>query len=438
MTARRPRSIVWPISLVAVFMAIAAIGVLATLAYRTTHDVAVATIQRSVAADLAGLVDIYASGGPAELSRRIGDRIAISQPPGRRVAYRLTVDNRTYGNLRPLPSLSAGSSLSDWATVGGVKIYAQAAKLAPSTDIIVAREFTAEQHALDRLLRVFLAAGALIVVIIGLGAFALARRLATRVERVNAAYRRGDAAAIDALTAAPERDELGELTRRSGIALGKLATAIHEQRHVSDQIAHEIRTPLTHLDGRLRQMRTVEAASRDRLIDAARDDIRGIASMLDSLLDIAANEAVVGSERGFAAVDLSALVQNLAELYRPSMEDVGLRFEVLIAPGVTIKGDPMELQRLISNLLDNAIRYVPSGQTVRLHVADQPLIVVEDSGDGIPDDLRARLFERFGKGPQGGHGLGLALARAIALRHGLTIVLDDAAGCRFIIARGDW
>lgn len=437
MTTRQPTSIVWRISIIAVLVAIAAIGVLATLAYRTTREVALATIQRAVATDLAGLVDIHASGGPEELARRLGDRLAISEPPGRRAAYRLTVDDRMYGNLPPLPKLSSGTSASDWIDVGGVRLYAQGAELAPKVDIVVAREFTSEQQALDNLLGVFLAAGALIVLVIGVSAFALARRLASRVERVNAAYRRGDAAAIDALVTAPERDELGELTRRSGIALGRLATAIDEQRHVSDQIAHEIRTPLTHLDGRLRQMRTAEAASRDRLVDAARDDIRGIASMLDSLLDIAANEAVVGSERGFATIDLSALVQNLAELYRPSMEDVGLRFEVLIAPGVTLRGDPMELQRLISNLLDNAIRYVPAGQTVRLHVAHQPLIVVEDTGGGIPGDLRARLFERFGKGPQGGHGLGLALARAIALRHGLSIVLEDGEGCRFVVARGD-
>lgn len=434
MTTRRPKSIVWRISIIAVVVAIAAIGVLATLAYRTTRNVAVATIQRAVATDLAGLADIHASGGRAELARRLGDRLAISEPPGRRAAYRLTIDSRAYGNL---PSLSSGGTSSGWINVGGVQLYAQAAQLAPKVDIVVAREFTSEQQALDNLLGVFLAAGALIVLVIGVSAFALARRLASRVERVNAAYRRGDEAAIDALVTAPERDELGELTRRSGIALERLATAINEQRHVSDQIAHEIRTPLTHLDGRLRQMRTAEAASRERLVDAARDDIRGIASMLDSLLDIAANEAVVGSERGFATIDLSALVQNLAELYRPSMEDVGLRFEVLIAPGVTLRGDPMELQRLISNLLDNAIRYVPAGQTVRLHVAHQPLIVVEDTGGGIPGDLRARLFERFGKGPQGGHGLGLALARAIALRHGLSIVLEDGDGCRFVVARGD-
>lgn len=437
MIARKPTSIVWRISIVAVVAAALAIAALAAVTYRTTRDVAVATVERAVATDLAGLADIFASGGPDELVRRLQDRLAISQPEGRRAAYRLKVGNRIYGRLPSMPSLSAGAAIPRRVSVGDVRFVAQAASLGPDVDIIVAREFTAEQDALDNLLKVFLAAGTLIVITIGLSAFALARRLAQRVERVNAAYRRGDAAAIDALKAAPQRDELGELTRRSGLALARLATAIDEQRHVSDQIAHEIRTPLTHLDGRLRQLRSTDAGARDRLIDAAREDIRGIATMLDSLLDIAQNEAVVGTERGFTRVDLSALVQNLAELYRPSMEDVGLRFEVSIAPGVTLRGDPMELQRLISNLLDNAIRYVAPGQTVRLLVAERPLIVVEDTGGGICDDLRPRLFERFGKGPQGGHGLGLALARAIAMRHGLTIALEDGEGCRFVVARGE-
>ena len=98
----------------------------------------------------------------------------------------------------------------------------------------------------------------------------------------------------------------------------------------------------------------------------------------------------------------------------------------------------MQGTRLLSNLLDNAIKYVPEGGRVRLILRPGPQVVVEDDGPGIPRDQRDRVFERFARatapGDRPGHGLGLALSRAIAERHGLVLRLGDTPrGAQFIL-----
>jgi signal transduction histidine kinase len=124
------------------------------------------------------------------------------------------------------------------------------------------------------------------------------------------------------------------------------------------------------------------------------------------------------------------LLGDLAALYEGSVEEAGLRLETAIEPGVTMLGERMQIVRLVSNLLDNAIKYVPAGGTVSLRLSQGPRIMVADDGPGIPFEDRGRIFERFarsaGQVSQPGHGLGLALARAIAQRHGLVLRLADS------------
>lgn len=96
----------------------------------------------------------------------------------------------------------------------------------------------------------------------------------------------------------------------------------------------------------------------------------------------------------------------------------------------------MQLNRLVSNLLDNAIKYVPAGGTVRLSLEPGPRIAVSDDGPGVPEARREAIFDRFARADRSdasGHGLGLALSRAIAERHGLTLRLADGErGASFV------
>ena len=198
-----------------------------------------------------------------------------------------------------------------------------------------------------------------------------------------------------------------------------------------------------HLDNKLVKALKADPgeAAGNRLLEA-REDIRRLVGMLESLLDIASSKARRGDRHGLAPVDLSALVGRIGELYAASAEDSGHAFTCRAAPGVAIEGEQTQLTRMITNLLDNAFKYVPPGGSVALELKPGPVLIVRDDGPGIAPEERETVFRRFHRGSSGagdtqGAGLGLALAAAIAERHGLAIRLDDTPeGACFVVSRG--
>ncbi|WHO38345.1 HAMP domain-containing sensor histidine kinase [Sphingobium sp. AP49] len=397
---------------------------------------------REVDTDLAGLADIYVSGGEEELKARILDRLAMERGDSER-AYYLFADaagRRIAGNIAHWPALASEVSEARLIRLpDGDRMFARATQLGADARLIVGRSDHRGRALQRRLLGAFAVAGAIVALLsLAAGHFA-ARRLRRRVEGVNAAFGAVRAGRIAARAPGPEEgDELGELAANTNAMLDQVERLMDAQRAVSDQTAHEIRTPLMHLDTRiLKAMERTDDESLLRTLGRSRDELRGVVRLLDSLLDIAGTQAMRGDLRGLADVDLSDVVENLADLYRASAEELGIAFNARIAPGVLLRADPMQITRLLSNLLDNAFKYVPRGGAVLLSLDPGPSIVVQDNGRGIPADAREHVFERYVRldaTPGGGHGLGLALARAIAERHGLIIHVDDARpGARFVV-----
>ncbi len=414
--------------------------------YGAVHWVTSAAITRSlttaVDTDIAGLADIYASGGEAELIARLRDRQALTVSEGRRAHYLLAdATGRTLvGPVRPWPALAASRSESGYITLSGAgPVFARATLLSPTLRLLVARDYTSDQAQLRQLGWTF----ASVALGIWIAALALAhfagKALLRRLSRITLALQHSDGGALAlAGEAGPARDEIALLAQTSADLIGRANRLAELHRHMSDHVAHEVRTPLMHLDNRLvAALRGgSDAAAVQGQIESARRDIRSIAALLDSLLDIAASEARRGDPTGLTSVNLSALARELVELYQPSFEESDLNLAAAITPDVVMEGEAMQLTRLLSNLLDNASKYVPAGGTVILTVAPGPLLMVEDNGPGIDPAVRPHLFERFRRGAvhgtRGGHGLGLALARAIAERHGLTLHAEDAhPGTRF-------
>lgn len=445
MTARLPawmQSLVVRSALSAALVAIAATAALYAIVHASVASSLNAGLAAGVDADLAGLADIYATSGRAELVARMNDRNLPTARDGRQPHYLLRVDAvKVAGDLDARLPLAAARSAAGPVQLGNARTgYARATMLGPGIELVVAREDAPERATLRRLALAFVGGAATILLaVLGLATWR-ARVLQRRIARINQAYRQAGPAEVAALSGDRTTDEVGELTRQSGRALARLETLVEAQRQVTDQIAHEIRTPLLHLESRLNRLPPEPSAEAlGSTLALAVADVRGITILLESLLDIASTEAARGDRAALRAFDLARLIADLAEVYRGSMEEAGLAFHVAVHPAATLVGDPTQIGRLVANLLDNAIKYVPAGGQVSLEVSGEGRIAVVDDGPGIPIDRAERVFERFQRAPSAagtaGHGLGLALARAIALRHDLSLELEPSAmGCRFVLS----
>ncbi|PLK26907.1 HAMP domain-containing sensor histidine kinase [Novosphingobium sp. TH158] len=418
--------------------------------YTTLERSSRAALVRAVDVELAAMADIHASGGQAELARRIEDRLVLSAPEGNASHY-MVADNagrRLAGDIATWPKLDARLSEAGYVTLPGrIPAYARATQLAPDLKLLVAREYGHDSALASAIGWAFLAAGAIAALAVGVIGRWRANRLAERVGRINRAFREPDEPSLEALAeGSRETDEIGELTRHTSEALAHLRRMVNAHRETTDQVAHELRTPLMHLDNRL--VKALAKAQDDddrRHLSDARAEIRHLVALLESLLDIATSEARKGDRLGLSPVNLSQLVTRVADLYADSAEESGHRFVRSIMPGITCQGEEMQLTRLITNLLDNAFKYVPAGGTVRLALEQGPVLTVSDNGPGVPEDEREHIFDRFrrgrsaarlnGTGRRHSAGLGLALARAIAERHRLTLTLAprDKGAC-FIVA----
>jgi signal transduction histidine kinase len=206
-------------------------------------------------------------------------------------------------------------------------------------------------------------------------------------------------------------------------------------RAATNNIAHDLRSPLNRLRNRLESMhrQLPEPARQQEELEHAIGEVDGLLQTFNALLSIADAEA--GAGRGnLAPVDLEALTHDVAELYGALVEDHGLKFESSIKGPAVVTGNRQLLFQAIGNLIDNAAKYGASGGVVSL--ALQPAVdgigaavTVADRGPGIPETERGRVLERFvrldASRTSPGNGLGLSLVAAIARLHNAALSLGD-------------
>ncbi len=218
-----------------------------------------------------------------------------------------------------------------------------------------------------------------------------------------------------------------------------------------DNLAHELRTPLASVrllsESLAMELEHADVPARAREI-AVKIDVESarLAQMVTELLDLAAIEQGEAPLR-IETIDLAEVVTSVLDRLRPQAEGTGVRLNSTVSDAsgpAILAGDQESIERLVQNLVDNAIKFSPRGAevTVTLHQADSELLVeVADQGPGIPESDRDRVFERFYKvdrarGGPGGTGLGLSIARHIAERHGGRIWVEsrEGVGSRFFVA----
>jgi two-component system OmpR family sensor kinase len=213
--------------------------------------------------------------------------------------------------------------------------------------------------------------------------------------------------------------------------LGRLAGALEHERQFIADAAHELRTPLTALRLQLQLAeRARDDEERARSHAALRDGIARAVRLVEQLLALARQDPDVPPEA--REVDLVPAARSAVDGHAASADAHGLSLGIEAAgEPVEVRGDPASLRTMLDNLIDNAIRYTPSGRVdVRVtREADRAILEVEDTGPGIAAGERARVFDRFYRGEsaaQGGSGLGLAIVKRIADKHGGTVELLDA------------
>jgi len=237
--------------------------------------------------------------------------------------------------------------------------------------------------------------------------------------------------------ARPRGDEFDALAAALNAMLARLERLVLSTRNAGDAIAHDLRTPLARLRQRLEQ--ALERDPPDPELDrealrAAADETDQVLATFSAVLKL--SRLQTASDWQFEAVDVTAVVEQLAEFYGPAAEDRDLTLTAEVALGLFAKGDRSLITQALANLLENALNYTPPGERVHLRAhrrSDGAIEVsVADSGPGIPYGERERAIERFVRLETArstpGSGLGLSLVAAVAELHKGKLLLEDGLG----------
>jgi signal transduction histidine kinase len=231
-------------------------------------------------------------------------------------------------------------------------------------------------------------------------------------------------------------DDFDRLAGSVNHMLDLIARLMDDMKSVGDNIAHDIRTPLTRVRTRLERARDTAQTQEEwqDMVDRAVAGLDQALRLTTALLRIGEIEG--GRRRaGFEQVDLELVAREIAELYEPIAEEKGLSFALDLTPTAKVAGDRDLLSELLSNLVDNAIKFTPGGGKVGI-VLRHGVLEVRDSGPGIPPSQHEAVFQRFYRTDASrsveGYGLGLSLVDAIVKLHGFRLtILDNAPGCVF-------
>jgi signal transduction histidine kinase len=401
----------------------------------------------TIDAEITGLAEQYRQRGLGGLVAVIQERSASER--GTSMLYLLTDRTRQpiAGNLTRWPDVTIDQNgwlrfplerdVGASAASTGHVVQAASFVLPGGYQLLVGRDMQ-ERTAFDHRMRQALAWSAVLTLLLGVGGgVLLSRRLLARLETINRTS--SSIIAGDLTRRIPRRgsnDEFDRLAANLNSMLDQIERLMAAMRQVTDNIAHDLRSPLGRLRARI-EVTLLEEPSIERYHETLQTTIieaDGLLATFSALLDIA--EAEAGSRReAMAPVDLAEVVRDLIDLYEPVAEEKGLRLDLAFeTPGpLSVVGNRHLLNQAISNLIENALKYTPAGGAVLVTAGqhgDTIRLSVTDSGPGIPKAARERVFDRFYRLESSrttpGNGLGLSLVKAVVGLHGGSIGLSEA------------
>lgn len=417
-------------------------------------------LNQTIDAELKGLAEQYRAGGLEQLVRIVAERSGtpgnslylVADSQGRRLAGNLSaVTPDLWNSLGPVEFVYRRPA------AGGVEnrlAFANVFRLPSGYRLIVGRDIE-DRRELARMVRSAMLWGLGVMAVFGIGGgYWVSRKLLARIDALSDTTRtimEGDL--TGRLPVNGSGDELDRLSQSLNLMLARIEQLMAGLREVSDNIAHDLKTPLNRLRNR------VEAALREpqgdgpvyrEALERTIEEADGLIKTFNALLSIARIEAGAGGENR-ENLDVSALLRDVAELYEPVAEERGLELRAEAESPIFIRADRQLLGQAIANLIDNAIKYgtveaaeggagarpeVEVSAKARGSVAE---IVVTDRGPGVPVADRERVLDRFvrleASRSEPGSGLGLSLVAAVARLHGGSLRLEDnEPGLRVILA----
>jgi signal transduction histidine kinase len=398
----------------------------------------------------------YRTGGISALQQEIKFERDAGQPnqflirvgsQAHRTLFLSLPDHWAGLDLKPLASPSApGQAWTRIGPPGGENTLEVAAVALPDGNILqVGKNIDPREDLLETFRGVFAGVTLLVIVLGVVGGQFLAFRALRPVRQLILTMRAiTDTGKIAArMPISPTGDELEDLTRLFNQMLEKIEALINGMKETLDNVAHDLRTPMTRLRGMAEmalQGQNDLGTCREALADCLEESER-VLRMMNTLMDI--SEAETGAMNlTLENVDLPELLDQVIDLYRYVSEDKHIALATSYPRELYLSADRDRLGQALANLLDNAVKYTPDGGRVEVEAYAQPphiVVVVKDGGPGIPPHEIARIWDRLYRGDksrsQRGLGLGLSLVKAIIeAHHGHVEVASEAgAGSVFTV-----
>jgi signal transduction histidine kinase len=406
------------------------------------------TSDRALSVERAVLARAYETGGRDSLILLINRR--LTDPYFNDWVYLLVDRSFDYvaGNLKSWPATLPGHD--GWSTLARVDWQPEAAQRSPLRamyQILPDGHHLLLGRGIDDLDRfgenvtIGLASAAVLFLILAAAAgISTSRRSVARIEAINTTSRKIMRSGLgERIPLRGTGDEWDGLAENLNSMLDRIGELVETNRQVSDNVAHDLRTPLTRMRGRLERAcnQQLDLNHYRSLVKDTISDLDEILTTFSSLLRISQIEAR-DRTAAFRYTDLSEIVREVVELFEPAAEEKAVRLQLSTRETVYVVGDRDLLFDAISNLVDNAIKHGGDRGEVRIAVgrcADGPVLSISDRGPGIPIDERDHVLRRFYRLERSrnrpGNGLGLSLVAAVANLHSAHIVMaDNSPGLR--------